>query len=342
MLPVRHAGIDPAVLATIFARYGADPASARLLGRSQNHVYACTIGGEPAVLRVCVGRHRTADEVGAELAWTRELAAHGLPVCNPRTSPAGRWCERFAPAGDAAGGGAAEHLVVRFDPVPGGPVPRDDCRPATFAALGRLTAALHAATFDAGVGRACATGRPHWHASRLLNEDLAFLPPADESAGFRAALRSLVADLRAVPPAPDRYGLIHADVSFANVFADAAGGLHLFDFDNCERGWVEQDLATVAYDAIYTRLVTRTPAAEMDARVAAAWRSFRDGYQSVRPTRGLSAALLSDFLVLREAVIYVHYHRILDLAALPAAFRDGIAEMGQWVERRRPRARLGV
>ena len=340
MLPVGQTGIDPVVLATIFARYGADPATARLLGRSQNHVYACTIGNEPAILRVCVRRHRTADEIEAELAWTRELAAHGLSVCNPRTSPAGRWCERFTPAGDA-GEDAAEHLVVRFDPVPGEPVPRDDCRPVTFAALGRLTAALHAATFDAGVGHASAAGRSHWHASRLLNEDLAFLPP-DGSAGFRAALRSLVDELKAVPPSPDRYGLIHADVSFSNVFADDAGSLHLFDFDNCERGWVEQDLATVAYDAIYTRLVTRTPADELPARVAGAWRSFCDGYRSVRPMRGLSATLLSDFLVLREAVIYVHYHRILDFPTLSAAFRDGIIDMGQWVERRRPRVRVGV
>jgi Ser/Thr protein kinase RdoA (MazF antagonist) len=43
--------------------------------------------------------------------------------------------------------------------------------------------------------------------------------------------------------APDRYGLIHADMRLANLLVDGAGALTVIDFDDCGFGWFLYDLA---------------------------------------------------------------------------------------------------
>jgi amicoumacin kinase len=315
--------ISPAHLTMILDRFGVRAADAKLLGHSQNQVYGCLIDGQPAVIRISVDRHRTAAQIEAELAWIEDLANQGVPICRPRPSIRGLLCEQIILDGK-------EYLAVRFDHAPGHRIAPEDINAALYRDLGRITAQLHTATIDRNGSAPYISARPHWHESRLLNEDvIRHTPPHAEP--FRACVRQLIDDIRRVPIDPRQYGLLHADISFSNTFVQE-GRLTIFDFDNCERGWIAQDFATVLYDSIYCKLVNRVPGELLGDRISQAWGSFRQGYATVREMPIVEPKFLRQFLILREAIIYVHYQRTLDRAKLTESQRIGIDEMRKNVE----------
>jgi Ser/Thr protein kinase RdoA (MazF antagonist) len=66
--------------------------------------------------------------------------------------------------------------------------------------------------------------------------------------------QSLLRDLHAVGTAPDRYGLIHADLVPENILVDG-DALRVIDFDDAGYGWHMFEIATSLYfirrDSIY-------------------------------------------------------------------------------------------
>lgn len=314
--------LDHSLLTRLGRPFGFEADDLRWIRSSQNHVYECGSPTGPAILRVSSGRGRTVAEVDAELDWIEDLARRGAPVCRARLSSEGQRCHAVSIDGE-------DHLVVCFDRAPGRAVEIADLTPELHARLGELTAQLHAAVFENRVAGADSySARAPWHASRLLHGDLERYTP-ESVGGFRAAVRSLVA--RLMPQVEHRLGLRHADISFSNVFVDD-GRLTLFDFDNCEHGPIEQDFATILYDSLYCRLLNRVPADELPRRIGERWDAFLTGYRGVRPHVGIDADLLRQFLILREAIIYTHYCRTVDLAAVRESFREGMDEMRRNVE----------
>jgi len=300
----------------VCARFGIGP-QVRSIRVSQNEVFEVeSENGDASILRVSLGRGRTSDEVEAELDWIEDLAARGVDVCRPRKSLAGRRCERIED-------GDATLLAVHFDRAPGRKIVRADVDRSLYAKLGVLTGKLHAASFDHSARQ---PSRPAWHQSRLLTTDLD--AHAGSSEAFRSAVGKLVDELKAFP-APQR--LVHADISFGNTFLDGSR-LWIFDFDNCETAPVEQDLATVLYDGTLGHFMNQAPPDQLSEIVREHWRAFLDGYRSVRDAK-LDIDALRKFVVLREAIIYVHYLRILDFSTLSDATLKGIDRMRENVER---------
>lgn len=290
---------------------------------SQNEVFEVGEGAGSSILRVSHGRGRTQAQVEAELDWIEDLSARGVDVCRARRSLSGRRCERVECEG-------AELLVAQFDRAPGRKIVREDVDRALCSALGSVVGRLHAASFGDFSPQ---PARPAWHESRLLTGDL------DAHAGsqpfFRAAVESLGTELRSFA-ATQR--LVHADVSFGNTFLDGSR-LWLFDFDNCEVGPLEHDLAVVFYDGVLCHFLNRVPAADLPGLTRSHWRAFLEGYRSVR---GLDIDLeaFRKFVVLREAVIYVHYLRVLDRSTLTDAWREGLGRMRDNVLARRSEVEL--
>ena len=199
-----------------------------------------------------------------------------------------------------------------------------------YVVLGQLTARLHEASFDSDPPARMRFARPAWHESRLLNDDVArYTPPAEER--FRAAVRMIINESKD-DVVDDSPGLVHGDISFTNVFLDGCT-LTLFDFDNCEVGTVLQDLATVFYDAIYCHLLNRVAPAEVAPTYRRRCRVFLAAYRTIRPLRALPSERLRKVLILREAIIYTHYWRILDRATLRPGFQEGMDQMRSNVER---------
>lgn len=314
--------LDRSLLIRLGRPFGFDADEMRWIFSSQNHVYECGPADDPAILRVSSGRGRTRAEVEAELDWIEDLARRGVPVCRARLSGESRRCHVVSIDGE-------EHLVACFEKAPGRAVEIADLTPELQARLGEVTARLHAAVFDdRTAGPDSHSARAPWHASRLLNDDLERYTPESVD-GFRAAVRSLVR--RLAPRVEHRLGLLHADISFSNVFVDD-GRLILFDFDNCEHGAIEQDFATILYDSIYCRLIHRVPAEELPLHIGQRWSSFLAGYRGVRPHIEIDGDLLRQFLIVREAIIYTHYCRTVDLATVRESFREGMDEMRRNVE----------
>jgi len=313
--------LDAAQLKLLCEPFGFRPEDTRRIGWSQNEVFEAGPADDRSILRVSHGRGRTLEQVNAELAWIDDLASRGIDVCRPRPSLDGRRCERVILSG-------TEYLVAHFNRAPGRAIVNADIDDSLYARLGRLTAQLHAASFDGSKLAKDKYPRPMWYASRLLTDDLDIHAPVI-SRSFRAAVRQLIGELR--PLTDGSLGLVHADISFGNGFLDGER-LWIFDFDNCETGSIVQDLATVLYDSIFCRLLNRVPDAELAMRTRQRWTAFLNGYRDIRALGPIDPQMLRKFLILREAVIYTHYCRVLDQSALSETWRAGMDQMRRNVE----------
>ncbi len=145
--------------------------------------------------------------------------------------------------------------------------------------------------------------------------------------GFRSAVNLLIGDLE---PTPAMQRLVHADIYFGNTFLQGSR-LWIFDFDNCEIAPAELDLATVFYDGVLCHFMNKVPSEQLTELVRRHWHAFIDGYRCVRDAP-LDFAVLRKFIVLREAAIYVHYHRILDFSTLSDAVKAGFKRMRENVQ----------
>jgi hypothetical protein len=74
---------------------------------------------------------------------------------------------------------------------------------------------------------------------------------------------------------------------------------------------------------------------DLTARCKLFWDAFISGYAPYGPLRLFSATHLETFFLLREAVIYVHYHRVLNFDTLSPSFLEGMNLMRQNVETRK-------
>jgi Ser/Thr protein kinase RdoA (MazF antagonist) len=171
--------------------------------------------------------------------------------------------------------------------------------------------------------------RADWKMSRLLTNDMeTTLAPL--TAPFRQGVGSLVSDIGRLPTTATNYGLIHSDVNAGNCHIDGEQ-LRIFDFDNCEYGYFLQDLATFLYDTLYSKTVKHVPAAELTSAVGTLWNATLEGYFQSGPALDFSADELCRFFLLREAILYTHYHRILPSESWSDPF---LAEMRRHVETR--------
>ncbi len=302
--------------------YGLGPEDLEFVRSNQNHVYLGRRGDSRCILRISTGRHRTRDQVVAELAWIESLAAEGVRACRPIPALNSDLCV-------TVGAGDTNHIVTCFEHAPGRKIMPSDIAPPIYEKLGGMLAQLHAHTLKLPAGHA-AQARHQWHESRLLNEDVADLQ-GRLSPAFLESLTDLMQKLRALPEAAGYFGLIHADACLGNCFVDDER-LWIFDFDNCEHGHLAQDFATILYDSIYCRVLNQFADAGLNDRIAPLWAGLWKGYAKAGPLAGMDALLLKRFFLLREAVIYIHYHRTLDVPTLNESFKAGLEVMRKNVE----------
>lgn len=309
-------------LALLARPYGFAAGDLEFLRSSQNHVYLVRHGGGQAILRVSRGRHRTHEDVETELAFVAFLAARGMNVCKPVPALDGDVCVGLAIEGEV-------HVVTCFEHAPGRKIMPEDIAPPIYEKLGGVLAQLHTHTLDLPPGHP-ALARGSWHMSRLLREDMVGME-GRLSPGFRASVIDLIDKLRAVPVNPATYGLVHADACLGNCFLHE-DKLWIFDFDNCEQGHFVQDFATLLYDSIYCRVLNKFADDGLNDRIAPLWAGLWRGYSKTGPLPAIDALQLKRFFLLREAIIYGHYQRTLDVSSLDDSFKAGLEVMRQNVE----------
>jgi len=302
--------------------YGIDVTGLEFIQCSQNYVYKVCDAIGVKIVRICRGRYRSESEVASELEWVKYLAEQGIKACQPIRSNDGELFHSFEIEGEV-------NIVTIFEHAQGVAMDRSLADEATFEKLGYLTGRMHsiASDFEKSGG---SLGRPLWKESRLLNEDFKNCKPALSKA-FLAGVKSLIHDLSVIPKTADCFGLIHADLSFLNLFEDD-GELWIFDFDNCEYGYFVQDLATILWDSIYCKELNGFADDGLNDRIRPLWEALLKGYARISPMKDLNLEHLEKFFLLREAIIYVHFHMTIDLSEVPESFLQGLEVMRRNVE----------
>ncbi len=242
------------------AHWGFGPA-AEITGLcvSENVTLRVREAGADAVLRLHRPGYHSRPEIAAELAWSQALRADG--VC--RTPRA--WRTRDGqPVAEVAG-----TYATLFDHVPGA-APGPDDPAGGMQAIGALAARLHVHSRSwrppPGFARfrwdlPAALGTPHgpgrwgsWRSavSGLGAADVTLMTDAEER---------VRAELTGYGTAPDRFGLVHADLRAANLLVSGTAEVTVLDFDDCGWSWFWYDLAAsvsfLEHTAELPDLVTR-------------------------------------------------------------------------------------
>lgn len=226
--------------------WGLDPrAGTRLVNLSENATYLVEPpGAGKVVLRIHREGYHSRNAIGCELAWMRALREEaGVITPTPIPGIDGEAIQ----TGAIAGLPRQRHMVL-FAFIEGEePDASQDLR-APFERLGEVSARLHEHVMrwplPAGFERL------HWDDEHIIGGtpnwgDWRAAPAMDEQA--RALLQRLEDTLKrrlsAFGRAPDRFGLIHADLRLANLLVDA-DSTRVIDFDDCGFGWFLYDVAT--------------------------------------------------------------------------------------------------
>jgi len=294
-------GMTNAQFSMLLSLFDIDPNSAVFVGASQNFVYRVKHRGTHRIARISVMRHRTRAEIQGELEWIEFLYAKGLPVCAPQSTASGAKYAEMAIDGRL-------YLLAVFEDAAGRKAARGDLTVDFCDRVGELIGRMHAAAIEAN-----ATGykvcRGDWSSSRLLTKDmLETKAPIGEK--FRGSVSKLMREISAIPATSGNHGLLHGDVNMDNIHIHD-GRIQIFDFDNAEYGYFLQDIVVMLYDSIYSRLVTQIAPDALISTIKPLWDAMLKSYHKFNPRLTFSASDLSNFFLLREAIICVHYHRII-------------------------------
>jgi Ser/Thr protein kinase RdoA (MazF antagonist) len=214
-------------------------------------------GGGRAVLRVHRHGYHTDSALESEFAWLRALELAGVRVPRVIRSRDGRDFERVEC--QAAGSAGSVRQVDVFEWIEGrqlgsvesGVAGEEGAVAAQYFKIGALAARMHD---HSGRWRPPPAFHRHsWDAAGLVGEaplwgrfwELAALAHAERELLMRVR-RALSLDLEAFGKAPDRYGLIHADLVPENFLVDGER-ICVIDFDDAGFGWHLFELATSLY-----------------------------------------------------------------------------------------------
>jgi Ser/Thr protein kinase RdoA (MazF antagonist) len=229
------------------------------------------------------------------------LSEKGISVCVPQSSASGAKCEEMTIDGRS-------YLLAVFEEAAGRKAVRDDLSVDFCLRVGELIGRMHSAAIEANT-----TGfkvhRSDWSSSRLLTKDMieTTAPIGDK---FRSSISNLMQEISSIPATSDNYGMLHGDVNTGNLHIQD-DRIQIFDFDNAEYGYFLQDLAVMLYDSIYSKVVRQVAPETLTSTIKIFWDAMLEGYHRFNPKLFFSAKELSDFFLLREAIVYVHYHRVL-------------------------------
>lgn len=301
--------------------YGRAPdAPLRLLSLSENATYLVD-DADPIVLRVHRPGYHSLQAIRSELAWMASLREQ-TEVVTPQLIPARDGSEVVS----AVRGEQSLHVdAVTFIP---GCTAEERPEAVGFDQLGRITAVMHnhVADWDAPGYFT----RFSWDADTMLGPQARWgnwrhapgLTDADEAVVERAA-EQVSRRLSGFGCAPDRSGLIHADLRMANLMvdpADPSAPITVIDFDDCGWSWHLADLGAVV------SFIEDTPEAEA---MIAGWLA---GYREIRDLPAEHLDMIPTFVLLRrlQLTAWVASHADADHAiAFTDGFADGTARLAE-------------
>lgn len=215
------------------------PEQLELVRRGENSTYRVDAPRGAFALRVHRPGYRTRDMIRSEIAWMEAL--HGAGLATPTAAR--------TIGGDVVADLPGDRHVSVLTWEAGEPLTESDDMD-DWRELGRLMAEVrvHGATW----GRPAWFTRPNWDADGMVGPSPHWGDPIalgtwdDAMRGLLTAARDRVRErLAAFGTDPERYGLVHADLAFANVLRRPGAQPVLIDFDDCGMSWYLWELAVV-------------------------------------------------------------------------------------------------
>ncbi|WP_196259015.1 phosphotransferase enzyme family protein [Pelagibacterium limicola] len=292
-----------------------------LVNLSENHTFRVDCpDGTRAILRVHRPHYHSRLAIESELAWMQALRTEaGLFTPRPIPGRNGLLVQQ-APFD---GPDDIRHMVLFHFEAGEEPVVDDDLSPI-FTQLGALAAQCHAhverwqppTPFE----------RQVWTAEAVLDPD-AIWGDWRVAPGVEGAVRShidrldmaLREKLAAYGRAPDRFGLIHADMRLANLLVED-GTTRLIDFDDCGFCWFGYDFAAA---------ISFFEDAETVPALRSAW---LEGYRRYRAFSAQHEAMLDTLVMLRRMALlaWSGSHAETELArSIHGTYAHGTAELAE-------------
>jgi Ser/Thr protein kinase RdoA (MazF antagonist) len=313
-LPSSHELFARAVLPD----YGRDSeAPLRLLSLSENATYLVD-DEDPMVLRVRRPGYHSLAAIRSELAWMAALRAE-TQVSTPQLIPSHNGEDVVIAVVD----GMSLHVdAVTFIP---GCTGEENPDAVGFEELGRLTAVMH--DHSRNWRQPAGFTRFRWDLEAILGPDARWgnwrLAPGltlEDREIIQRASDEIVRNMTVFGCAPDRFGLVHADLRLANLMVGPAGELTVIDFDDSGWTWYLADLgAAVSF-------IEDTPIAE---RIVADWLA---GYFEVGTIPADHLALIPSFVMMRRIMLtaWIASHYDADAAVdVGEQFAPGTARLAQ-------------
>jgi Ser/Thr protein kinase RdoA (MazF antagonist) len=273
-----------------------------LRGGHLNHVYGFTKDAKNYVLRI-TPPHNEVDiqALRAILQWMHYLATHGASVPRPIVSRHNQLIESVNSYGKS-------YLIVVFE-----------------KARGILSEELSFNQWNdelyQNLGRA--VGKMHALAKRYIPPHNSFRRPDWDSMGncfntqhnldasrvvMHAQRKSTLKHIHTLPKDIDSYGLIHADLHFANFFVDLKKKtITIFDFDDCVYGWYVMDIAMLLFDVLVLY-----PGSDKEEFAIRFMKSLLTGYLTHNNITSFWMNQLPFFLKLLEIEIYAMVFKSYD------------------------------
>ncbi|WP_246246671.1 phosphotransferase enzyme family protein [Paenibacillus lemnae] len=284
--------------------FGTELSDLKYVGGFQNFVYEYTKLGNPYILRITYSSHRSADQVNGELEWVLYLDQHGVSVSKPILSCSGSYVEIVNLEG-------SYFVIASFEKAPGSKIFYPECmnNDTLSEMCGEITGRIHELSRRYVPSRQ-KFKRHEWTENSYLKNIKRFIPSDQER--VIEQYEQLVSEIHLLKK-EHTYGLIHGDINVGNFHVDDQK-LTLFDFDECQYSWYEEDIAVQLFYIVYVVLNDSIPEREEQARRFLEY--FLKGYQRHTVMSEVSLCNLSLFLRLREFIVYIGMHRSFDFSQL--------------------------
>lgn len=203
----------------------------------QNGVFLIpSVSKEEVILRFSHLPRRNANQIRAELDWMLFLAANGIRVPNPICSRNGNIVEELRCD-------QVQFFVCALEYLPGRSLSKTILNRRMVTDWGQLAGAIHRLSNRYTPSEPFT--RPTWDSEDNYSIDA--FAPADPI--LRDALRTILAEVKALPVTPSSYGLIHGDIQPNNLLS-LRGGLGAIDFDGCVYSWYLHEAAIALFSVL--------------------------------------------------------------------------------------------
>jgi amicoumacin kinase len=277
------------------------------VGGFENFIYGFKKESEEFIMRISHASHRTVQEVESELDFVNFLAHYDANVSVPVFSIHQKLVEQvFCSDG-------SYFTISVYTKALGERPKRSMMTPELFESYGKTIGSFHwlSKMYMPAIG---IHQRFTWDEDPLLVHADAYLK--EEDSIILERFHALVDEIKMMKKSKNNYGLIHTDIHAGNFFIKD-NELTVFDFDDCSYMWFVSDIAIALFYHIDFQKITQEEKIE---QAKLFMKHFMIGYSKENKLSKKDFLAIEKFLKLRELVLYIVFHRSMDVE------KDGFAQ----------------